>query len=168
MPGRRFAAAHGWLAARVELLVRRDSAETVFAFDAWDAQAFYCHDPAGNIVELIAHADVRSDRPPAAPFDPCELAGISELGIVAPDPAATVRALSDGLGLELWDGSTRDAAALAFVGCKAHTLIVCAPGRGWLPTGRAAEVFPMTVTLSGSSRRGSTQVASAALAISAV
>jgi hypothetical protein len=167
VPGRRFAAAHAWLAARVALLVRRGSAETVFAFHAWDAQACYCHDPAGNIVELIAHADVPSDRPPDAPFEPCELAGISELGIVAPDPAATVRAVSDGLGLELWDGSTRDAAALAFVGCRAHTLIVCAPGRGWLPTGRAAEVFPITVTLSGSPRRGSAQIAPAALTISA-
>jgi hypothetical protein len=54
------------------------------------------------------------------------------------------------LGLELWSGAVPDSpSGLGFVGRKAHTLILCVPGRGWLPTGRPAEVHPVEVTVSG-------------------
>src|SRR5262245_59858987 len=49
VPGDRFDAALERARERVELL------GDVFDFDFWDARAFYFHDPAGNIVELIAH-----------------------------------------------------------------------------------------------------------------
>lgn len=42
VPGDRFDAALTWLRERVDL-------------GFWDARACYCHDPAGNIVEPIAH-----------------------------------------------------------------------------------------------------------------
>jgi catechol 2,3-dioxygenase-like lactoylglutathione lyase family enzyme len=123
----------------------RDDGETVFPFDFWDARAVYFHDPAGNIVELIAHAGM-AERGAAGDFSAAELAGLSEVGIVVDDPAAAVATLERELGLELWSG---DAAQLAFVGAKAHTLILAPPGRGWLPTGRPAEPHAATVSLSG-------------------
>ena len=55
VPGDRFVAALTWIRARVELLPHRASPDVVFDFPDWDAQACYFHDPAGNIVELIAH-----------------------------------------------------------------------------------------------------------------
>src|SRR5204863_8303017 len=36
----------------------RETGEVVFDFDFWDAKAFYFHDPAGNIVEVIAHEGI--------------------------------------------------------------------------------------------------------------
>jgi hypothetical protein len=108
VPGDRFDAARAWLDARAETLAR-DDGETVFPFDFWDARAVYFHDPAGNIVELIAHAGT-AERGAAGDFS---------------------------------------AAELAFVGAKAHTLILAPPGRGWLPTGRPAEPHAATVTLTG-------------------
>jgi catechol 2,3-dioxygenase-like lactoylglutathione lyase family enzyme len=144
VPGDRFDAARSWLAARAETLTR-DDGETVFPFDFWDAQAVYFHDPAGNIVELIAHAGT-AERGAAGAFSAAELEGLSEVGVVVDEPAAAVAALERDLELELWSG---DAAQLAFVGAKAHTLILAPPGRGWLPTGRPAEPHAATVTLSG-------------------
>ena len=64
VPGDRFDAARAWLGERVEPLAR-DDGETVFPFDFWDARAAYFHDPAGNIVELIAHAGVAEQAPRA-------------------------------------------------------------------------------------------------------
>jgi catechol 2,3-dioxygenase-like lactoylglutathione lyase family enzyme len=144
VPGDRFDAARAWLDARAETLAR-DDGETVFPFDFWDARAVYFHDPAGNIVELIAHAGT-AERGAAGNFSAAELAGLSEVGIVVEDPAAAVATLERDLGLEFWSG---DAAQLAFVGAKAHTLILAPPGRGWLPTGRPAEPHAATVTLTG-------------------
>jgi catechol 2,3-dioxygenase-like lactoylglutathione lyase family enzyme len=150
VPGDRFDAAHAWLAERAELLPRSGTdGDTVFPFDAWDALACYCHDPAGNIVELIAHGGI-GDGAFAGGRD---LLGISEIGLVTPQPRAAAEALHDELGLELWSGEAGDDAdTLGFVGRQAHTLIICRPGRGWLPTGRPAQEHPVDVTFAGASR----------------
>jgi catechol-2,3-dioxygenase len=145
VPGDRFDAARAWRGERADTLAR-DDGETVFEFDFWDARAVYFHDPAGNIVELIAHAGTAERSGVAGVFSAAELAGLSEVGIVVDDPAAAVAALERDLGLELWSG---DAEQLAFVGAKAHTLILAPPGRGWLPTGRPSEPHAATVTLTG-------------------
>ena len=50
-------------------------------------------------------------------------------------------------GLELWDGEVEGEDSLAFVGEKGRTLILAPPGRGWLPTGRPAEPYPVELAL---------------------
>ena len=77
--------------------------------------------------------------PPSSPA--CRRSGSSSTTRRPPS-----RRSSASLGLELWSG---DAAQLAFVGAKAHTLILAPPGRGWLPTGRPAEPHAATVTVTG-------------------
>jgi len=145
VPGDGFAAAHAWLGERTAILPDPRTGRDVFDFDFWDAQACYCHDPAGNIVELIAHRDL-----PGAFAGGRDLRAISEIGLVTPDTQATARRLHDEHGLELWSG---DLDTLGFVGRKAHTLILCHPGRGWLPTGRPAEPHPVEAVLSGARAR---------------
>ena len=58
VPGDRFDAALAWVREHVELLPDTETGEPVFDFTNWDAKAVYFHDPAGNIVELIAHRGV--------------------------------------------------------------------------------------------------------------
>jgi catechol 2,3-dioxygenase-like lactoylglutathione lyase family enzyme len=144
-PGNRFAAALEWAAARTQLLPDPESGEIVFDFENWQACACYFHDPAGNIVELIAHRGVDETRSSGA-FQPSELAGVSELGIVG-DPRAMAARLAEELALEVWDGTLEERDRLAFVGEKARTLILSPPGRGWLPTRRAAEPHAVDVLL---------------------
>jgi hypothetical protein len=138
VPGDRFDSALGWAREGVALL------GDVFDFDFWDARAVYFHDPAGNIVELIAHQELetngRSDD-----FSAEELVGFSELGLVG-DPPELLRRLGT-VGLELWDGSVDGTNSLGFVGEKGRTLILAPPGRGWLPTGRPAEPHPVELVL---------------------
>jgi catechol 2,3-dioxygenase-like lactoylglutathione lyase family enzyme len=138
VPGDRFDAALGWARERVELL------GDVFDFDFWDARAVYFHDPAGSIVELIAHHGLEENGR-GGPFAAEELVGFSELGLVG-DRSALLRDLEER-GLELWSGSIAEPDGLAFVGEKGRTLILAPPGRGWLPTGRPAEPHPVEARL---------------------
>jgi hypothetical protein len=147
VPGDRFEAARAWLADQVGLLTRPGDAETTFVFDFWDAEACYVHDPAGNIVELIAHHGV-AETSATGSFRAGELVAISEVGVVTIDLDAAEERLR-AAGLLLWSGSLEGEGALGFVGRKAHTLILCAPSRPWLPTMRPAELHPVVVTLDG-------------------
>ena len=151
-PGDRFPEMLAWADERVELLPDSDSdsdsdsGEVVFDFSNWDAQACYFHDPAGNIVELIAHRGI-GEAGTKGPFAGRELLGVSELGLVG-DTTAMARLLREDLGLELWDGSLGEG-RLAFLGERARTLILGPARRGWLPTGRPAERHPVEAELSG-------------------
>jgi catechol 2,3-dioxygenase-like lactoylglutathione lyase family enzyme len=145
VPGDRFDAALAWAAERVELLPGADGS-VVFDFSNWDALACYFHDPAGNIVELIAHRGI-GERGAAGEFAAAELLGLSELGLVGDRPE--LAAALAPLGLEVWTGTVDEPDRLAFAGEKARTLILASPGRGWLPTGRAAEPHPVDATVAG-------------------
>jgi D-alanyl-D-alanine carboxypeptidase len=147
VPGDRFEAALAWACDRIELLPDRETGDVVFDFTNWDAKAVYFHDPAGSIVELIAHAGVE-ERGASGAFAAAELLGLSEVGVVC-DPPSAAGELRRVLGLELWDGTVDGEARLAFVGEKARTLILCRAGRPWLPTGRPAEAHPVEIVLAG-------------------
>ncbi len=138
VPGDRFDAALAWARERVQLL------GDVFDFEAWNARAVYFHDPAGNIVELIAHRELEQNGRDGE-FAAEELVGFSELGIVG-EPLDLLHRL-ETVGLELWDGSVEGKNQLGFVGEQGRTLILAPPGRGWLPTGRPAEPHPVELVL---------------------
>ena len=76
-----------------------------------------------------------------------ELLGLSELGLVGDRPQ--LAAALAPLGLEVWTGTVDEPDGLAFAGERARTLILSPPGRGWLPTGRAAEPHPVEATVAG-------------------
>ncbi len=146
-PGNRFEAMLEWAREGTDLLPDGKTGDVVFDFPHWDAQACYFHDPAGNIVELIAHRAFGATGATGT-FTAGELLGISEIGLVG-DPPAVAGALERELGLEVWSGSVTGERSLAFVGEQARTLILCRPGRPWLPTGRPAEAHPVEVVLAG-------------------
>ena len=150
VPGDRFGAALEWAAAYTELLPDERSGELLFDFDFWSARACYFHDPAGNVVELIAHRGI-AESGADGEFRADEMVGLSELGLVGDPPAMAARLAE--LGLDVWDGTVDEPGALAFVGEQARTLILAPPGRGWLPTGRPAEPHPVDVVVSGSPER---------------
>lgn len=147
VPGNRFGELLDWAAERTEFLPDRKSGEVVFDFTAWGARACYFHDPAGNIVELIAHGGI-GETAREGSFAGEELLGLSELGLVG-QTAALASALRRELGLELWDGTVEDEGRLAFLGEPARTLILSRAGRPWLPTGRPAEAHPVDAVLTG-------------------
>jgi hypothetical protein len=151
VPAGRFDAAHAWAAERVGLLAYEGS--TIVPFTHWLGRATYFHDPVGNIIELIAHDDETPGRA-GADFSPDELLGISEVGLVVDDPGIAADELRRVLGLTLFAGDVTGPGGLGFVGRRRRTLILSAPERGWLPTGRPAEIHPVAVTLTGAGTSG--------------
>ena len=145
VPGDRFDAAMQWAQPHVDLLPDAESGDVVVEFDNWDARAFYFHDPVGNIVEMIAHNGLCESGATGA-FDPSELLGVSEIGLIG--NSDEIAASLERIGLRLCDGALLPG-RLAFFGERAKTLIVASPGRGWLPTGRPAEVHPIDVVITG-------------------
>jgi len=146
VPGDRFDAALAWAREHVELLSGGDIDDVVFDFAAWEARACYFHDPAGNIVDLIAHRGI-DENGASGRFDATEFLGLSELSLVG-NPVELARSL-ELLDLELWDGELAEQGRLAFMGERARTLILAPAGRGWLPTGRPAEPHHVEVALTG-------------------
>jgi catechol 2,3-dioxygenase-like lactoylglutathione lyase family enzyme len=147
VPGNRFDEALEWASVRTEPLPDPESGEILFDFDNWGAHACYFQDPAGNIVELIAHRGIGETGAHGA-FRPTELVGLSELGLVG-DPLAMAGRLAEQLALVLWHGTVEEPGRLAFMGERARTLLLSPPGRGWLPTRRAAEPHPAEALLAG-------------------
>lgn len=147
VPGDRFDEAHRWAADRVAILPDEATGAEVFEFERWDARALYFHDPAGSILELIAHRGI-AESGATGSFCPHELLGLSEVGIVG-DPAPLADALAQTFALAVWSGSVSEEGSLGFVGEKARTLILSGAGRPWLPTGRPAEAHPVEVVLTG-------------------
>ena len=144
VPGDRFEAARAWLGERATLLSERGQCETTFVFQHIDAEAVYVLDPAGNIVELIAFHDL--DRHgTVGPFDPREMLGIAEVGLVVRDRVSAASTLA-AHGLHVWQGAQQPE-RLQFVGQRGHSLILAPPGRGWLPTGRPAEPWSASVEI---------------------
>jgi hypothetical protein len=148
VPRNRFAAARDWLASRTELLPDRGTGERTFRFEAWNAEACYALDPGDNIVELIAHHKLPEESPEDGPFGAGELLGVCELGLIGPDTRAMAAAL-EPLGIGLWDGTLDELGRLAFMGGRDGVLILSRPGRGWMPTGRPAEMHPVDVVVAG-------------------
>jgi catechol 2,3-dioxygenase-like lactoylglutathione lyase family enzyme len=146
VPDDRWDAARAWVAERVELLRDPATGTDQFDFSGWEARAVYFHDPAGSIVELIAHAGIGAQGR-GGEFSAAELGGVSEVGLVG-DTAAMATSLRYRLGLELWDGAVGEE-TVGFVGEKARTFVLAPPGRGWLPTRRPAERHPLDVVLAG-------------------
>jgi hypothetical protein len=152
VPGNRFDAASEWLAERAELLADPQTGEKRFDFSAWDAYACYCHDPAGNIVELISLAGIGEGAAREGGFSADELLEIAEIGFVGHETAEMAAALA-GLDIEIWDGTVDEPGRLAFAGERGRSIILSPTGRGWLPTGRPAEVHPADIVVAAAGRR---------------
>lgn len=146
VPRNRFAAAREWLAERTALLPDRESGDTTFDFTAWNAAACYALDPGDNLVELIAHHELPEESPEEGAFSGAELLGVCEIGLVVPDRRRAAETLAP-LGVELWDGELDG--PLAFLGGRDGVLILARPGRGWIPTGRPGEQWPVDVVFAG-------------------
>ena len=146
VPGDRFYAAHDWLGERVRLLNNSETGSNVFSFDNWTALACYFLDPAGSIVEFIAHQGI-AESGATGHFSTHELVGFSELGLVIADKRESAAVLEREARLTVFDGDVDAPDRLAFVGEQGRTLILSPVGRGWLPTGRPAEMHPLEVVL---------------------
>jgi catechol-2,3-dioxygenase len=125
----RFEEAVAFAAQRVELL------HEDVPFESWRARSAYFHDPAGNIVELIAR-----ERAPGSEL----FLEVSEVGLPVSDVGEAVDFLEFEVGLEHFSGDRKDFSA---VGDDRGLFIVVPVGRPWLFTDRPAPDHPLKVTI---------------------
>ncbi len=113
---------------RIPLLQPSWQEGPVIRFEAWNAESVYFADPAGNILEFIAHHPLRNGRP--GPFSPEDLLSVSEIGLVVPDTKDALDRLAE-IDLAPFKPPYDSFAA---VGDAYGLFIVVTPGRVWLPT----------------------------------
>lgn len=139
-------AAHDWLAARTPILLR--DGDRIVEFPNWKARAVYFHDPAGNIVELIARDEF--DFHPQGEFDRDHLASISEIGLPAYDLEASLKRVLEETSEQVYWRSGADFVAVGDV--EGLLLFVPADRWEWLPTGAIAQAAPCQFWVSSGSR----------------
>ncbi|WP_162940319.1 VOC family protein [Gryllotalpicola protaetiae] len=144
IPTGSFAAARGWLEARVPLL----GLGGVDEFDgppSWNSSSLYFYGPDGSILELIERRDL--DNAVAGDFGPQQLLCVSEIGLAVPDVLATAAELA-AAGIEPYANPPGE--SFAPVGDVHGLLILVAPGRPWFPTqSRTAALSRLKVSLAG-------------------
>ncbi|MEY4927720.1 MAG: Metallothiol transferase FosB [Bacteroidota bacterium] len=150
IPSNQIKDAHNWLKTKqIEAMPTEIDEATnqpiyIAAFDAWQAEAVYFYDPAGNIVEFIARHEF--SRPSSKPFSMENVISISEIGLVAVEKdskeyAAELREKYDLTSFQKGTNRT-DFWAL---GADNGLLLAFREGRKYFPTDLPAARFPLKV-----------------------
>lgn len=121
-----------WLKERVEIL--KDGTNEIHDFNFWNAKAMYFYDADRNIVEFIAHKNLRNASEDE--FGVKALLGISEIGVPVNDIETIFNTLKDIAGLEQFSGSFDRFCTIG----NPHGLFICVDKnrKEWFPTGDKA------------------------------
>ena len=137
IPENQIESARDWLQTRAELIPHHASGDTLIDWPAWNAHSVYFVDPAGNMLEVIARHSLPNAHP--GNFGAASFCNISELGLVVPDPNATMDLLATTFDLP--KKSVLD--DFGAVGDDNGLFIVSAQNRPWMPTTHLlAQPFP--------------------------
>jgi catechol 2,3-dioxygenase-like lactoylglutathione lyase family enzyme len=143
VPPHQFAEAEAWLEERTPI-IQDSSARHSFHSQNWNADMVYFYDAAGNVVELIARHDLKSDV--AEPFSARSFERISELGIVTDNVPQTVEQIQALTGASLYRAVMDEQFVL--VGNETGLFIVVKEKRIWFPETKPALAAPFNVILS--------------------
>lgn len=139
IPTNQFQEAKQWAASRVRLSTDGERDET--HSNNWDSHSLYFEDPAGNIVELIAHHRENNEQERA--FSVADILKVCEIGLVSEDVPATVHELEKA-GLSRW-GEGSD--TFSPVGDRNGLFIVVRKERVWFFSNQKAQIFPLEATI---------------------
>lgn len=142
IPENQLAISKTWLAQRVPLLPIYGDDEIFF--EDWNAHACYFEDPDKNILELIARHNLTNLS--QQPFSVASLLNISEVALPVKSVQTTCQTLSQNLNIDVWRG---DITAFAAMGDENGLFIIVPEGRGWLPVGTPATLYPLSVRIAG-------------------
>lgn len=144
IPENQIAEAESWLEERLELLPFHDRNRV--DFPDWNAHALYFHDPAGNIVELIARHDLPNAQ--SEDFGPEAFLNISEVGLAVQSTLSFASGIRGAFDIKVWERS-KIAPSFAALGTGERLLIVSRMHRNWLPTAIPALPWPLEIVFAG-------------------
>ncbi|MEP6847080.1 MAG: hypothetical protein ABI861_13800 [Panacibacter sp.] len=141
IPNNKFTEAAEWILQRRSVLPY-STHELVADFKGWNAKAFYFHDDQQNILEFITHFDLGTNDENA--FSSNSVERICEIGIVADNVPATCGDIISQCNIPYFTkGPLME--DFAVMGDSNGMLIISKTGRGWVPTQRPAEKFPVKI-----------------------
>jgi len=135
--------AQAWLSKRVTLLPDQEGVTRFEPSGRWNVTNLYFDDPAGNILELVARHDRRTEQ--NGPFAAHHLLNVSEVGVVVSHVPDAVAQLEQQYGLFPFNGQSDTFTA---VGGHDGMLIIVPAGRGWFPVQRPAVIAPLRLSFS--------------------
>jgi catechol-2,3-dioxygenase len=143
VPSHQFAEAETWLGERTPI-IQDSSAKHSFHSQSWNADMVYFYDAGGNIVELIARHDLKSDA--AEAFSAKSLECMSEIGIVTDDVPETVKRIQEFTDASLYRAMMDE--LFVPVGNENGLFIVVKKERIWFPETKAAIAVPFKMRIS--------------------
>ena len=144
IPSEKIEEAARWLQGKVELLWIDEYQSEIAEFSTWNARSVYFFDPAGNIVEFIARAELNDH--PTEPFSAAQIRSVSEIGLVLPFEMfdQKVNDLMQRFQLKYFSKQPPMKHFRA-IGDDEGLFIVVPENRNWYPTNIAAGIFPLDV-----------------------
>lgn len=146
IPSNRIQEAHDWLKERTELLWIEDYNSDIADFTNWNAKSVYFLDPAGNIAELIARADLNDII--NQPFSSKHIRNVSEIGLVFPEKGFQ-KSIEQTLKDHNLEYFTKQPPLEKFcaIGNDEGLFIIVPENRSWYPCkDKPAGIFPMRIS----------------------
>jgi hypothetical protein len=137
----KFSDSFEWMNNKLDILPVNDEM-LIAGYDNWNAQSFYFYDNNGSIIEFI----VRFDLPyySTEPFSSACIEEVSEIGLVVDDVNETAEELVNEYKIPYFKKGPKLHDFIA-MGDDYGLLLVCQNKRGWVPTNKPAQKFPVTI-----------------------
>jgi catechol 2,3-dioxygenase-like lactoylglutathione lyase family enzyme len=132
-----------WLTPRCDVLDVTPRGAKIRHFQHWNAHSIFFLDPVGNILEFIAHHDLKNGTD--QPFGPDQILFTSEIGLVVPDVPAVAGSIEKQFGHTPFRGLSSK--GFTAMGDMSGLVLVVKEGRGWIPLTVKSQVFPTEVIL---------------------
>lgn len=134
-----------WINNKLDLLPVDDEM-LIAGYNNWNAQSFYFYDNNGSILEFITRFDLPYHS--NAPFSPACIAEVSEIGLVVDDVQGYAEKLNKDFHIPYFSKGPR-LHDFIVMGDDYGLLLVCQDKRGWVPTHKPAQRFPVKISGSG-------------------
>ena len=146
IPSNKIREAYEWLKERTDLLWIEDYKSHIADFKNWNAKSVYFLDPAGNIAEFIARADLNDvvDEP----FLSKHIRSVSEIGLVFPEESfkQSIEKIMKDHQLAYF-AKQPPLESFCAIGDDEGLFIIVPENRSWYPCkDKPAGIFPMQIS----------------------
>ena len=146
IPENKFKEAKDWIRRKTELI--KLNGEDEFDFRSWNAHSVYFYDPSGNIIELIARHNLRNASDEE--FSGRSILSVSETGLPVDDVDKFFSEVNKEFNIPEFSG---DRSAFCAAGDDSGLFIIVSKGRKWFPDCDDAEIFPLSIIISGDTEK---------------